>query len=113
MKLLTGVKVWLMGKSLDLRMGKCSGFPNCCILWYVTGWSLLFGDKGKDLCSKSAWRAKAILRYHEKAGASGYVPCPLCLLSGARVRVRYCTDACGHHRECHEVRRRRWARDYP
>lgn len=64
-------------------MGRCSGFPPCCIAWYVTCWKLV--------C-----KTKYIWWYARKAGDSGYVPCPLCLMSGARVRVNKCTSECGH-----------------
>ena len=112
MRFVTRAKIWLMDKSLDVRMGQCSGIPNCCIAWFISGWKLAHGDLSKSLYEKAPWRAKFILWYHERANNAGYVPCPLCLLSGARVRVLKCTDECGHYRECEELgRRRRWVRD--
>jgi hypothetical protein len=84
---------------LDIRAGKCSGFPNCCIVFYSTAWKLMFGDQRQSLYEKPKWRSDMILWYHEKAGHSGYVPCPLCIMSGARVRVNLCTEECGHVEE--------------
>lgn len=84
---------------LDLRAGKCSGFPNCCIMFYTTAWKLMFGNQRVILYEKPAWRIKMILWYHQKAGSAGYVPCPLCIISGARVSVRRCTKECGHIEE--------------
>jgi hypothetical protein len=59
----------------------------------------MFGNMGQSLWEKPEWRINLILWYHRKAGDAGYVPCPLCLISGARVRVRLCTNACGHVKE--------------
>lgn len=104
MRSLLRARTWLKSKSLDVRMGQCSGFPLCCITWYLTGWRLLLGDViNESVYDKPAWRANLILGYHRLAGDSGYVPCPLCLISGARVRVRRCTDECGHLEECREL----------
>ena len=112
MRLLHQAKAWYMNKSLDLRMGECSGFPPCCIAWFLTGWKLIYGSI-EDFYDRPTWRAKLILWYHEMCGESGYVPCPLCLISGARVRVRRCTDECGHYQECKDLGKyRRWIREH-
>ncbi len=95
MKLPLGLRRFL----LDIRAGKCSGFPNCCILFYAGPWRTFYGSTRESLYDKPTWKAKLILRYHQAAGHAGYVPCPLCLLSGARVRVSRCTDECGHVKE--------------
>lgn len=92
-------RIWL-----DIRMGRCSGFPSCCICFYVTGWRLLFGDQFQSLSDKPTWRMKAILWYHRRSAHAGYVPCPLCLISKARVaEVRRCTEKCGHIRESQDL----------
>jgi hypothetical protein len=93
------MRLWLRRSWLDLRCGECSGFPPCCIFWFLTGWKLIFGKFTVTVHDKPAWRARLILWYNERAGRRGYVPCPLCLISGARVRVWKCTDECGHRRE--------------
>lgn len=59
----------------------------------------MFGNQMVSLYKKPAWRTKMILWYHSKAGNAGYVPCPLCIISGARVRVNVCTEECGHIEE--------------
>lgn len=84
---------------LDIRAGRCSGFRPCCIVFYATAWRPFYGDSTKSLYEKPAWKAHLILRYHELARSAGYVPCPLCLMSGARVKVMRCTAACGHIKE--------------
>lgn len=77
---------WLRRAWLDVRMGSCSGFPSCCIVWFLTGWKLVS-------------KTRFIWWYSERAGKCNYVPCPLCMLSGARVKVRRCTPECGHVEE--------------
>jgi hypothetical protein len=72
-------------------MGTCSGFPLCCIVWFVTGWKLGFKVKRFRF-----W-------YLRKTGWGGYVPCPLCTISGARVSVRRCDSECGHVEESHRM----------
>lgn len=80
-------------------MGKCSGFPNCCILFYCTAWKVMHGSTNVALSDKERWRQVMIRWYHRVAGRANYVPCPLCLISGARVRVNRCTSRCGHRAE--------------
>lgn len=55
-------------------------------MWYVTGWKLLYESR--------FWRW-----YGLRAVGAGYVRCPLCMISGARVEVRSCTPECGHIEE--------------
>lgn len=75
---------WVRRTWLHLRAGKCSGFPACCIVFYSTIWQAVYRFE-----RFSGW-------YHRKSGRAGYVPCPLCIISGARVRVNRCTELCGH-----------------
>jgi hypothetical protein len=79
-------------------MGRCSGFPSCCIAFYSTGWRILFGSSLVPVQLKHPWRRK-VIRWYIEASDAGYVPCPLCMISGARVKVRRCTKECGHIEE--------------
>lgn len=86
-------KAWL-----DLRMGKCSGFPSCCVAFFTFVWSPFVWNAGE--ARPMTWYQKW---YLERIGPFEYIPCPLCLLSGSRVKVRRCTDSCGHLEECRRL----------
>jgi hypothetical protein len=90
---------------LDFRMGRCSGFPDCCILFFISVWRPVYGDLDVSPSDKVKWRKRFLGWYMKKAGnfKCGYVPCPLCIMSGARVEVRKCTPECGHYSECHRL----------
>ncbi len=99
---------WLRRALLDVDMGRCSGFPDCCITFFSTAWRVFYGKGDVPLNQKSAWKVRVIRWYHEKAGDHGYVPCPLCLISGARVRVHRCTPECGHIEQSKALVRERY-----
>ncbi len=88
---------------LDARAGKCSGFPSCCIAFYTVPWRLFYGSTQESLHEKPAWKVRLIRKYHRSANDAGYVPCPLCILSGARVKVQRCTTQCGHIEESRKL----------
>jgi hypothetical protein len=68
-----------------VKCGTHSGFPPCCIQYYIT---------------VHMWRSDlAMVRYCNKAvnrgievrnKAPGYIPCPSCLEKGKFIRVRKC-----------------------
>ncbi len=69
-----------------VRGGLESGYPDCCILFFVVVWSML-DEPGRD-------RYRAFIDRLAPAGP-GYIPCPRCLLEGNLVRPMACGgDAC-------------------
>jgi hypothetical protein len=85
--------------SLDIRMGRCSGFRWCCIGWFVCVWRwfpewlrVRYLDALNDQTPRVDW---------------GYVPCPGCALHRKPVEVRRCTLACGHSLEAYRLGRDR------
>lgn len=87
---------WLRRSWLHIRAGHCSGFPDCCIAFYSTLWQFLY-----RIDRFQRW-------YHEKNDGRGYVACPLCIISGARIRVLRCTDRCGHVAESQALTREKY-----
>lgn len=77
----------LRQRYLDVRMGLCSGYPLCCILYFITTFN--------------RFRIPARLHYFDIMDAvfgrsPEYVVCPICLWRRHAVVPRACTIACGH-----------------
>lgn len=80
------------GLRYDLRCGRHSGIPLCCIAWYVTVWRLL-GPGGVLPYTSPHWYSE----WRAVSGA-GYVRCPICkLLSRPAATIVRC--ACGKARK--------------
>jgi hypothetical protein len=65
----------------EVHCGLHSGFPDCCILFFVTFWASApdaVRDFYADLVSNLAVKRP------------GYIPCPRCLLGGDFVEVKRC-----------------------
>lgn len=78
--------------SLDVRQGRHSGFPWCCIAFFALVWRPLYRYRGPY----DAW----MHRVHGPIGC-GYVPCPRCM--NRPIIVRDCDDRCGHVAEQWEL----------
>ena len=61
----------------ELRYGIHSGIPTCCVVWFITGWQLVYGTR------LLGW-------YLSKSPYHSYIPCPLCLSKSKRVPIRDC-----------------------
>ncbi len=81
-----------MSLGLDIRMGRCSGIPLCCIAWFVVVWPL-FQDTSVHVPPRQQWYLSLT------TPGSEHVQCPACILRRRVVTVRDCTPACGHRQE--------------
>lgn len=79
----------------DVAVGRCSMLPGCCITWYALVWRHFDWEEAAEN-GLQGWRA----RYFVHADSRGYIPCPLCVLSGSKVLVKMCDEACGHRKPC-------------
>lgn len=76
----------------DIRCGKHSGFPDCCIKFYTTDWEriIILLNKGNKEEHKNY-----VKRMSEKAKMNGksqwgYIPCPDCLEKENFVETKQC-----------------------
>ena len=71
----------------EIHCGKHSGFPDCCIRFFISRWI------SKDLDSKFCNDHRAKL---EKLGSKhpGYIPCPKCLKNRTFNKVLLCPRNC-------------------
>jgi hypothetical protein len=90
-----------------VECGLHSGFPLCCIMFYVKIWAP-WNSTLPDVCEEANFnltKMQSILRrinpaleraseqqwaYLEQFGNHGYVRCPSCILSGKVVKVKAC-----------------------
>ncbi len=81
----------------DIHCGKHSGFPDCCIKFFITKWVWMFDDDS----------SKFIKTYRKKLRAAmpGYVPCPKCLREKKFITVKHCPKSC-------RLRRFVWGKDW-
>ena len=87
--------------SLDIRHGRCSGFPWCCITFYVLVWMPL-GRFPKLRYAYTKWAFKS-----NPDWLHNYVTCPRCAKHPIQ-NIKRCTPACGHHQEWEQL-----YKDYP
>ena len=70
----------------EIHCGRHSGFPDCCIRFYVTKWI----TKDTDSKFSKTYRSKLNrLKNHP-----GYIPCPKCLKNRTFIKVIKCPDNC-------------------
>jgi len=82
-------KAFLAQLAHDIECGTHSGFPPCCIAWFIM-------VKRTMQPGSRAWRAyeRALLRAAPaRRGKVGYAPCPACVAARRFVRVASCTCA--------------------
>jgi len=70
----------------DIECGRHSGFPDCCVRFFVIRWIT------KDTDSKFSKDYRAKLNRLKKH--PGYIPCPKCLKNKTFVKVKKCPDNC-------------------
>lgn len=68
----------------EIHCGFHSGFPECCIKFWVTKWTWADPDSS---FKKKHWK---LLRKHDV----GYIPCPKCLRNKTFVDVKPCPKSC-------------------
>ena len=69
----------LMAKfQFDWNCGRHSGFPMCCILWYLGPWQLII------------FRTPWMWKWYWALGDGNYVRCPICLLRKHQVEMKEC-----------------------
>lgn len=64
----------------DWNCGRHSGFPTCCIFWYLGPWQLII--------FRTPWMWKWYWALGDIAG--NYVRCPICLLRNHQVEMKEC-----------------------
>lgn len=77
----------------DIRCGIHSGFPYCCIAFFIVPWKLI-SLLGRDHCSNNIlwsayWTLKLLageLYYNE----ARYIQCPICMIRGKFIRAKDC-----------------------
>lgn len=75
-------------KVYDRAFGLHSKIPPCCVEFYVTHWESIWTNNDSF--------------YHRavRAAEFGYVPCPTCLGTHNKVKIKRCIYECGgEHRE--------------
>lgn len=74
----------------EIHCGRHSGFPDCCIKFYVTKWiwydaDSKFRKNHIKLLKKYVWTDDSV---------SGYIVCPKCIKSKTFVEVKKCPKGC-------------------
>lgn len=90
----------------DVELGRCSGFPDCCIAHYIFVWSLqIFRGSWSNRSDGTLIHTRPYVNMYRRAmrnverevGSIEYVPCPRCLLERRIVKVLKCSPRrCGH-----------------
>lgn len=75
--------------TFDVRFGRHSRVPDCCIAFFISEWEYMYSSRGHDEFMHSAY-SRAI-----DAANAGYVLCPSCLGNGKRAKLRICVNECG------------------
>jgi hypothetical protein len=70
---------------LDIECGMHSGFPRCCILFFVKVWRNWMEQRDCALMDAYLRTQRAL-----GVGSAGYVRCPACVLAGNAVPVKDC-----------------------
>lgn len=68
-----------------IRSGLCSGFPICCIIYYVTVWYFFLMDNQSSL-------AVRLRKYRKINNEPCYIRCPLCRIFNNRVVTKICLE---------------------
>jgi hypothetical protein len=63
------------------RCGRHSGFPICCVVWWLTGWRLVRTNE-----NYIAWMTNRHRPW--------YIQCPFCIMRGHTVPMRDCAMRC-------------------
>jgi hypothetical protein len=81
---------------LDIECGLHSGFPPCCVIFYITVWARSVGFK-KDKSSVDMFHFTQFCENYltpvtrlTGLAVSGYVPCPACILARHFVTTKKC-----------------------
>ena len=78
-----GIMRWVWRRWWDVRCGRHSGFPRCCVLWYVTVWQFVLLDRSEGFIYR--------YRYLRVFGRDvEYVRCPMCYLRRRAVAMQVC-----------------------
>lgn len=92
-----GIASATMQEGINHRaFGVHSGFPKCCVDFFMGPWSSI---KIKDRVASPSYRAKW-----------GYVPCPRCVKENRRVKVHTCTMSCYDFLKSEIYSEERWKR---
>lgn len=103
-----GIKTRLKHMGKTIACGFHSGFPPCCIRFYITKWLWIPKDPKKSKFFKTYWKKmekKRKLTYDKKTkkwkSNFGYIPCPTCLRYERFVEVKPCPKGshCWHRDE--------------
>jgi hypothetical protein len=70
----------------DITCGLHSGFPPCCIKWYITKWIWNLDTK---LFDKHWGKIRGV-----KGIDISYIPCPKCLKNKTFVKLKKCPKSC-------------------
>lgn len=72
----------------DIHCGKHSGFPSCCIIFFVTKWVWVCHYKNNKFY-KAYWTKMQALKNRPE-----YIPCPKCLRNRTFVKLKSCPADC-------------------
>ena len=81
----------------DIHCGRHSGFPECCIKFFITKWIWIWDDKN----SKEMKKHRARLNKHHP----GYIACPKCIRKKNFIKLKPCPKSC-------KLRRLVWGKDW-
>lgn len=70
----------------DIHCGKHSGFPDCCIRFFITKWIWIWDDQNSKFMKSYRKRLRSI--------NAGYVPCSDCLKKKKFITVKNCPKSC-------------------
>ncbi len=70
----------------DIHCGGHSGFPDCCIKFFITKWIWVWDDRD----------SKFVKSYRKRINKlrPGYIACPKCLKSKKFIKVQPCPKSC-------------------
>lgn len=73
-----------------IECGLHSGFPRCCIAFFVKTWRLLFVAINQAPRGEGARARRGYNAYLRQTRGTNYVPCPNCLSKRRFVNVKAC-----------------------
>lgn len=83
----------------DLRCGLYSGFPICCIRFYIESWSRYYPNEEKRT---AYWKLIDKTIRVKKFKIFGRIPCPECLIKGFPIKPKPCKN----HSHCQKVKKK-------